>query len=147
MYSNNEGSIDSPNTKTKWRWMTMTHILINRYEDNVRFGEKAQVVEMTLDTAKKMNVARMDFVIREGNRCSVSNSYGVLPGMASLTKDFITTQKPLTLVNQVSNETEMRAMFRAGLRIPGAPKDLTLKDSLVRLAERRSVMMSLPPQK
>jgi hypothetical protein len=119
------------------------NILVNRYTDTHRFGEKAEVIEMTLDTPKKMAVAEMHFVIKSGDRCSVSLASGTQAGMAELTADFIKSYRPATLVNQVSNEGEMKAMYRAGLRIPRRPKNLNLKQSLEALVERSSIMMVL----
>lgn len=121
--------------------MTNNTILVNRYKDADTFGEPAEVIEMTLDTSKKMNVAEMHFVVKEGNRCSVSLARGTQTGMAELTADFINSYHPQTLVNQVSNESEMKAMYRAGLRIPRRPKNLNLKQSLEALKERQSILM------
>lgn len=118
-------------------------ILVNKYKDADRFGEPAQVIEMTLDTPKKMRVAEMHFVIKEGGRASVSLAFGTQTGMAELTSDFIKTYEPKTLVNQVSNEQEMKAMYRVGMRITEDSKCFNLKQSLEKLKERQSLLMSL----
>lgn len=126
--------------------MTTNTILVNRYKSD-NFGEKgATVIEMKLDTPKKMNVAEMHFVIKEGNNCSVSLSRGTQSGMVELTADFIKTYQPETLVNQVSNEAEMKAMYRAGLKVPTPNHSkylhLKLDQALKELAKRGSVMVS-----
>lgn len=124
------------------------NILINQYKDAETYGEPAKVIEMTLDTPKRANVAEMHFVIKEGGRCSVSLSRGTQAGMAELTTDFINVYSPKTLVNQVSSVSELKAMYRAGLRLPMyvgnfSKKYMNLKESLEYLAKKQSVMMIL----
>lgn len=143
MYSDNEGRCLSPKTNKELVNMNhlTNHILINRYTSN-NFGEpNAKVIEMRYDTPKRINAAKMDFVVKSGNRCSVSLSMGTITGMAELTRDFINSQKPAELVNQVSNSDEMKAMFRAGLRIYDGERTLPLSKSLEALVARGSILM------
>jgi hypothetical protein len=146
MYVNNEGT-SSPlhyggNDPQIQKRMEQLHMetLIRTYQSN-NFGEDgATVVEMR--TAH----AGMDFVIKQGNRCSVSMAMGTGKGMTYITKAFIEIYQPETLVNQVSNRIEMRAMYTAGLEIPRRPK-LNLKKTMAEFNERRSVMVSMEPKK
>lgn len=121
--------------------ITMSEIRITEaYSDN--FGEKhARVISMSSPAAT------MDFVIKKGNHCSVSLCDGTIEGMKDLTLSFIEKYNPITLVNQVHLATELRAMYKAGLRIGTSAhpkrKTLTLKESLEELNNHPSIPMGL----
>lgn len=123
----------------------LVNILVNKYEDNERFGEPAFVVEMTVDVGNQLAMAGVDFVIKAGRRCSVSMAYGTQTGMTLLTKEFIKQYKPAVLVNQVSKASELKAMYRAGLRIPNDlyNRYTSIEKSLDVLNRCRSVTMYL----
>lgn len=104
------------------------------------FGEKnARVISMVSDRAS------MDFVIRKGNYCSVSHAKGDIKGLKDITLYFIEKYKPETLTNQVHKITELRAMYKAGFRVPRTleqDKPIGLKATLELLEERQSILMA-----
>lgn len=106
------------------------------------FGEKnARVVTVQTSTA------HMDFVIKEGNHCSVSLSMGKGRELKELTKAFLERHNVATLVNQVSREVELRAMYACGFRMPRATcpnkKDINnVEETIAIMHERSSVLMA-----
>ena len=118
----------------------MTNMLINRYEDTERFPGSVQCVEMELDKGGKHKVAEMQFVVLPHGSASVFGSGGTISGMAELTKDFIKSNGITLLVDQVHRDTEVKAMYRVGLRF-GANPDLNLTQTLEVLKERKSIFM------
>ena len=110
------------------------------YSDN--FGQpNAKEVKYTMENT------RMDFVIKEGNHCSVSLCDGTIEDIRKLTLLFIVDYKPKTLVNQVHSVKELKAMYKAGLRVPieknGVRVGMPLKYALEYLEERPSVLVAL----
>ena len=95
----------------------------------------------------RMNSSRIDFVIKQGNHCSVSLCDGTLEDIRKLTLLFIVDYKPKTLVNQVHSIKELKAMYKAGLRVPieknGIKVGMPLKYALEFLEERPSVLVAL----
>lgn len=110
------------------------------YSDN--FGQpNAKVVKY------KTGNTCMEFVIKNNNHCSVSLCHGTLEEIRKLTLLFIVDYKPKTLVDQVHSITELKAMYKAGLRIPieknGMVVGMPLKCALEYLKERPSVLVAL----
>lgn len=123
--------------------MTNVVMIRNEYKSD-NFGEAGATVKELLYADPKCNKqpsARMDFVIKSGDRCSVSLSMGTQIGMTELVKHFIKYHRPASLVNQVSNEAEMKAMYKAGLRVSKGKEVLNLPKSLEALKQSGSLMM------
>lgn len=107
-------------------------------ERSDNFGEKdATVVSIRREDGS------MDFVIKQGNHCSVSLCSGTIEGMKDITLMFIDKFQPTTLVNQVQSEVELRAMYKAGFRYQTQERKLLhLKATLDHFGERSSICMA-----
>jgi hypothetical protein len=114
--------------------------------------EKITVEESTSDNfgepqAKVIHLrspgASMDFVIKKGNHCSVSLASGTIRGMEEMTKCFIDRYSPNTLVNQVSNLSELQAMYKSGLYIhTDNPRPATYRECLEAFKEFPSILVA-----